>query len=86
MVGFGESKENEIKRKMKINRKYKYINDIPMKCHNCEDLSKGMIGVAENFRVSSDGLKEQHFEFDNGFLLEESFLIQRSDLFKRIEE
>lgn len=67
-----------------IQERYEYINNEPMVCHQCPNLVKGMIGVKAGMSKTINGKLEMHYLFPNGFILEESFLIKRNDLFKKI--
>ena len=64
---------------------YEYISDEPMKCPNCVNLEKGMIGVKDGMQKTIEGNLEMHYLFPNGFILEESFLIARTDLFNKVK-
>lgn len=65
--------------------RYEYINNEPMVCHQCPNLVKGMIGVKDGMSKTIDGKLEMHYLFPNNFVLEESFLKIRDDLFKKIK-
>lgn len=64
--------------------KYVYISNEPMKCPDCNNLEKDMIGIKDGMSKTINGKLEMHYLFPNGFILEESFLIKRNDLFKKI--